>query len=255
MLSYQHGYHAGNFADVHKHTALCLVLEHYGAQSKLVTYVDSHSGRGLYDLSNEQAEKTGEWKSGFGALKDKEIKSPALSKYLETINSFEGNIYPGSPALMQKMMAPNHHGVFFEFHPQEHEELKNSLGEDKRLRIVYQDALEGLVNYLPARKAAGLVLIDPSFELKEEYTTIAKLAISTHKRWPSATLLVWYPLLPENRHEELKARLKGASFYELIGPEKERGMYGTGLAVYNAPDGFDSAFREAEAEMQKLLFG
>ncbi|WP_135075765.1 23S rRNA (adenine(2030)-N(6))-methyltransferase RlmJ [Terasakiella sp. SH-1] len=254
MLSYQHGYHAGNFADVHKHTALCLVLKSLGQQSRLVTYMDSHSGCGLYDLSGEQAQKTGEWKEGIGRLSDQGVTNPALADYVDLVSSFGPQCYPGSPALMQKRMADNHRALFFEFHPNEYQVLQNNMGEDSRLKLLNKNSLDELVNYLPNRKAPGLLLIDPSFEQKEEYDTIARLAVNSHKRWPGATTMVWYPILPEGRHQDLKSKLKGAKCYELIGPKKERGMYGTGLAIFNPPDDFDQTFEGAEQEMKKCLF-
>ncbi len=254
MLSYQHGYHAGNFADVHKHTALCLLLKHYRQSPKLVTYIDSHSGRGLYNLNDLQAQKTSEYKDGIERLLKADLESEGLRLYLEQVKHFEEGIYPGSPALMQAMMPANHRGLFFELHPAEYEELNKNLRTDNRLRVVQENAEESLINYLPARKSEGLLLIDPSYEIKEEYQTIARLALSAHKRWAQACIVVWYPLLPEARHEELKAALRGATFYDLIGPAKERGMYGTGLALFNAPQGFEDVFRQAEEEMHRLLW-
>ncbi len=256
MLSYQHGFHAGNFADVHKHTALCLILDQFKENKKIITHMDSHSGRGLYDLEGEQANKTSEWKDGFGRLK--ECSSKGLTLYRESIQAFQVDhsptIYPGSPALTKQLMADNHRAILFELHPTEFDHLKENLGDDKRLRLVKEDAQEKLIDYLPGRKAEGLLLIDPAYEIKDEYASIPKLATSSHKRWPSGVVVVWYPMLPEGRHEDLKAKLKGATFYELVGPEKERGMYGTGLAVLNAPDGFDATFKEAEDEMREILF-
>lgn len=254
MLSYQHGYHAGNFADVHKHTALCLVLKVLGANPSLATYIDTHAGRGLYRLGDEQSQKTKEYESGIKRFLASNPQSEALKLYQETIAQFEKGVYPGSPAIMQKYMADNHRGLFFEFHPKEHEELKQNMAGDKRIRAVYQDVMKALINFLPQRKAPGLVLIDPSFELKEEYETIARLANQTHKRWPAATIMIWYPLLPEGRHELLKAGLKDTTIYELIGPAKERGMYGTGLGVINPPEGFHESFAACQQEMKDIIF-
>jgi 23S rRNA (adenine2030-N6)-methyltransferase len=258
MLSYQHGYHAGNFADVHKHTALCLLLDHFASNKKIVTYLDSHAGRGFYDLNGEQSEKTSEWKDGFGKLTDQSVTTKGLKLYTQAVAHFQeshtATSYPGSPALTQLLMQDNHHGVFFELHPAEFECLKENLGSDKRLRIVYKDVQNHLADFMPNRTQDGLLLIDPSYEIKDDYTTIAKLTTFAHKRWKAAVIMIWYPMLPEKRHEDLKANLKGATFYELIGPMKERGMYGTGLAVINAPEGFDGTFVEAADEMKAILF-
>jgi len=254
MLSYQHGYHAGNIADVHKHTALVLLLKYLGTLPKLVTFIDSHSGRGLYNLTSEESEKTGEWKDGIARLKGPQLHSQALKDYVAQVATFDENIYPGSPVITAQMMAANHRGLFFELHPGEFESLKENLSEDKRQRLIHSNAMDTLIDYLPPRNADGLLLVDPSYEVKEEYTSIARLVNQAHKRWPGGVKMVWYPLLPEDRHEELKKGLKGATFYELIGPRKERGMYGTGLALINAPDHFDSAFTEAATEMENVLF-
>ena len=258
MLSYQHGYHAGNFADVHKHTALCLILKHFANNKKVVTFLDSHSGSGIYSLLGDQASKTQEWKDGIERIQNGTVTSHGLELYMNAIKAFQEKrserTYPGSPALTQHLMTDNQRGVFFELHPAEFENLQGSLGDDQRLRLINKDAMQFLVDFLPGRKSDGALLIDPSYELKEEYDTIAKLTTFTHKRWPAGILMVWYPMLPEGRHEGLKSKLKGADFYELIGPEKERGMYGTGLAIYNAPEDFHETFKQAENEMRKLLF-
>lgn len=259
MLSYQHGYHAGNFADVHKHTALCLLLKHFAQEPKLVTYVDSHAGRGQYDLSGDQARKIGEWKDGISKFTTDSVSADALKLYLNAITDFQekhtDQTYPGSPALMHQMMQPNDRAVLFELHPAEYIELRKALEFDKRLRILDKNAMQFLVDYLPNRKSPGALLIDPSYEMKDEYQTIAHLAKLTHKRWPSGVIMVWYPMLPAKRHIELKEGLKGAQFFELVGPEKERGMYGTGLAIYNFPESLEESFLEAQEEMQRTLFG
>lgn len=254
MLSYQHGYHAGNFADVHKHTALCLCLRDLGASPKLTTFIDCHSGAGLYDLSTEQALKTSEFKDGIQKLETHNLSSQALKDYLSIVQSFGENHYPGSPALFQKLINSNHRGLLFELHPKEFEQLSGVFADDKRFRLMNVDSHTHLSHYLPKRTAPGLVLFDPSYEIKEDYANMATLAKQTHKRWPSASLLVWYPILTEKRHEVFKSTLKDAFFYELIAPDKTQGMLGTGLAVLNPPAGFEKAFKEAEAELQSVLF-
>ncbi|MDV7341418.1 23S rRNA (adenine(2030)-N(6))-methyltransferase RlmJ [Terasakiella sp. A23] len=258
MLSYQHGYHAGNFADVHKHTALGLVIKHFADHKKVVTFLDSHAGRGLYDLSGDQSTKTGEWQDGYAKIKDASVSSDGLKFYQDSIKSFQEKhtelTYPGSPALTQHLMSTNQRSVLFELHPTEFEELQANLAGDQRLRFIHKDAQYHLIDFLPNRNADGALLIDPSYEIKDDYTTMAKLANGVHKRWKAGVIMIWYPMLPEGRHEDLKAGLKDATFFELIGPKKERGMYGTGLAVINAPDGFDETFGDAEKEMTKVLF-
>lgn len=255
MLSYQHGYHAGNFADVHKHTALCLLTKHLSTQPGLITYLDSHAGRGLYDLSADQSQKTSEWKDGIARFENAPPHTEALSEYLSCVREFGDTIYPGSPKLIQQAMAPNHRGIFFELHPTEHGSLVENFAEDRRITIHQKDAFTQVLDYLPARKQTGLLLIDPPYEIKDDYMNVARLVKSAHKRWPSGIIVVWYPILPEGRHTEMINLLKGVTTFELTGPKKERGMYGTGLAIYNAPEGFHDTFSAAEKEMQERLFG
>jgi len=254
MLSYQHGYHAGNFADVHKHTALCLLMRHFDGESKLCTFIDTHAGRGRYDLNSAQAQKTGEWQEGVARLLNADLTSPALRAYLDTLQAFPEKSYPGSPALMAQLMAANHRALLFELHPGEFEELQNNMGEDNRLRLLHQSVMDSLMDYLPARKSPGLMLVDPSYEVKEEYVEIARLVNQAQRRWPTGIKMVWYPILPQGRHQDLKDTLKGATCFELVGPARERGMYGTGLALINAPEDFKVPFDNAAHEMERILF-
>lgn len=257
MLSYQHAYHAGNFADVQKHVLLCHILSHYGSMAKRVTYMDTHSGRGLYDLNSAEAEKTGEWRQGIHKLKDSTPDSPLIQRYLTAVQPYlEQGQYPGSPKLICDAMAANHHGVFFDYHPAEFEHLKATLAEDPRARVHHSDAAQDALAHLPNRKSEGLILIDPSYEVKSDYEDTARLANNLRKRWPQATILVWYPLLPEQRHEQLKAKLPTATLFELLGPKKDRGMYASGMACLlpqNTPLDL-TPFTAAQQELQSLLF-
>lgn len=259
MLSYQHGFHAANFADVHKHTALCLLIKRTQEKGGMASYLDTHSGRGFYDLTADQSQKTGESLEGYLKITPDQVQTQAFRDYLAAVDQFRQDkenkdLYPGSPALMLKEMSANDRAVFLELHPTEFEFLKENCGADKRANVQNLDALEHILSFVPARTRNGVMLIDPSYEVKDEYEKIGRLAKQVSKRWRAGTICVWYPMLPEGRHEILKNEMKGATFYELVGPLKERGMYGTGLAIYNEPDGFNTPFGQAESEMRDLLF-
>jgi len=259
MLSYQHAYHVGNFADVQKHVLLCHILQSYSTSPKRITYIDTHSGRGLYDLKSVETEKTLEWKDGIQRLRNApSVQSSLIQQYLTAVTPYlETERYPGSPQLISDAMASNHHGLFFEYHPTEVEHLKSALSEDRRVRIHHADAQQDVLSHLPNRTSDGLILIDPSYEIKTDYEQTARFASNLHKRWPAATILIWYPILPENRHETLKTKLPAqAESFELIGPQKERGMYGTGMAVLSKnPAALDlPAFKTAQDELHAILF-
>ncbi|MDH5750451.1 MAG: 23S rRNA (adenine(2030)-N(6))-methyltransferase RlmJ, partial [Rhodospirillales bacterium] len=165
MLSYQHGYHAGGFADVHKHTALVLLLAHLLRKPAPFCVIDSHAGRGLYDLAGNQAGRTGEWQAGIGRLFDSEVTSDGLRRYLDVIADFNKGdgltTYPGSPAISVRLMRGIDRLVLIEAHSTEHAALNDSFRHDRRVHIHKRDGFEALPALVPPVERRGLVLIDP----------------------------------------------------------------------------------------------
>jgi 23S rRNA (adenine2030-N6)-methyltransferase len=267
MLSYQHGFHAGGFADVHKHTALGLLLGHLLAKPAPFCVIDSHAGRGVYDLAGAQASKTGEWRDGIGRLLGGEPGPPpasaGLRAYLDLVRGFNkaGGLatYPGSPALALKMLRRTDRLVLVEAHPAEHAALRRALHHDRRVHIHKRDAFEALPGLVPPAERRGLVLIDPSYEVKSEYTRLPAIVAALLRRWPTGIVAIWYPILPDARHAPLLVGLdalpRPVLQAELTGPPPERGLIGTGLAVVNPPWRFAEALAEAGTEIATLLFG
>ncbi len=263
MLSYQHGYHAGGFADVHKHTALCLLLAHLRHKPAPFCIIDSHAGRGRYDLTGDQAGRTGEWQAGIGKLFNSDVISAGLRAYLDVVTSFNkaGGLttYPGSPAIAARLMRHTDRLVLIEAHPGEHAALHDTFRHDRRVHIHKRDGFEALPALVPPSERRGLVLIDPSYEIKTEYRTLPKVIGMALQRWPTGIFAIWYPLLPDDRHLPLVAGLEALAgpllVAELIGPKPERGLLGTGLAVINAPWRFGEALADAGTEIASRLFG
>ena len=254
MLSYQHGFHAGNFADVHKHLTLQLLLNALNKKAKPWSYLETHSGRGLYDLSSEQAQKTGEFRDGVAKLwgqKQPEAVQQYLSAIAEVSQSDQLLHYPGSPTLTALNAREVDQIHLMELHPQEVKELKRNMRLFANVGVHHRDGYEGVLSLLPPKPNRGLLLIDPAYEVKEEYQQVASFVGEAMKRWPNGQIAVWYPLLAANRHENmLKAMVRqlpdvGVLDSQFIVAEpKERGMYGSGMLLINPPWQFDQQLDE-----------
>lgn len=248
MLSYQHSYHAGNFADVHKHAALCLLLRHLAEQSGPMAFFDGFAGRGVYDLTGKEAQKTAEYREGIARLVGRSENPPAYKPYLDAVEELNAKTgkagltrYPGSPLFMRRFLRSGDRLILLEMHPAEHAGLKSAFGRDKQVQIYSQDSHTALLSLLPPWEGQGLLLLDPSYEVKDEYQRMAKLVGKIHKKWPAGVLMLWYPVLAAGLHKEMVAALEAAkltSTYlsEYVQPGKTEGMTGSGLFFVNLPD-------------------
>ena len=250
MLSYQHAYHAGGPADLHKHAALAGLLHLLTRKDRPISYVESHAGRGLYDLSDVAALKTGEAMRGIGRLEP--VPHPYWTA-IEAARAAHGPAaYPGSPAIARALLRPGDRLHLMELHPAEHAALAASMAGDG-VSIHKRDGHEGLRALTPPDPRRGLALIDPSYEVKTEYLDTALLALEVFGRWPEGVTLIWYPLLPDNRHEALLGPILAVNPKGLIRDEAifaeapARGMFGSGLVAINAPYGAEDALAEARA--------
>lgn len=262
MLSYQHAYHAGNRADVHKHIALTMLIRRLQRKDAPLCYVDSHAGRGVYDLESPEARKTAEADRGILRLAAAPRPSGAVNDYLKLVAAFERpgsrGRYPGSAALAQALLREQDRAVLLELHPQEVEALRRSVGRDRRVSVHARDCFEGLPALLPAKIRRGLVLIDPSYEVKTEYDDIAALFRRLFERWSSGVYLLWYPLLSEGRHLRLlEALTKAAPPTTLISEYRfaraNAGLHGSGLVVVNTPWQFDGELARAMKQVVNVL--
>ncbi|MFN3701563.1 MAG: 23S rRNA (adenine(2030)-N(6))-methyltransferase RlmJ [Alphaproteobacteria bacterium] len=257
MLSYQHAYHAGNLADIHKHVALAAALDYLTQKPKPVSYIETHAGRGLYDLSAAEALKTGEAASGIGWLLGSNLLPPQ-SLYARTLRAiqdkFGRNAYAGSPLMAQTLLRPDDRLFLAELHPQEYDALAKLFAADKRVKTAKQDGLAYARGLLPPTPRRGLILIDPSYEIKSEYEQIADFVLEAHKKWPVGVIMLWYPLLAAQRHEAMITKLERAALPKALRHEVDfsarnnprHGMRGSGLYIINTPFGLDPALGELE---------
>ena len=219
MLAYRHAFHAGNHADVLKHTVLALVLRYMNLKDKGWRYVDTHAGAGGYSLEGEYANKRGEYEQGIARLLDQgelhEPLPPPLADLVALVRQFnDGKAirqYPGSPAIAQALMRPQDQLRLSEIHPTDHKILASYLGDVPSVEVKLIDGFAALKSHLPPITRRGVVLIDPSYEIKTDYTrTLAALRESL-ERFPEGTVIVWLPQVALVEATQLPQRLKAAA--------------------------------------------
>lgn len=259
MLSYQHVYHAGNPADVHKHLALVTLLRHLRQKEKPFCFVDAHAGRGLYDLESEEARKTREAEDGVLRLALAGDAPEPVRDYLAILaaHNRQGTIrfYPGSGAIAQAMLRDDDRAILLELHPQEAAALGQFIRPDSRLSLHLRDCYEGLPALLPPPIRRGIVLIDPSYEMKGEYEHIVQLLGRALRRWANGIYMLWYPILPEARHRLLLRQVETLAAPKTLVSEytfsaSASGLQGSGLVILNTPWHFDE---ELGAAMQYVI--
>ncbi len=263
MLSYQHSYHAGGPADVHKHVALVLALGQLAAKPKPAAMIDLYAGNGVYALTAPEAQKTGEYQDGIAKLWDRRDLPAALASYLATVKRINPGVlslYPGSPEIARQLLRSDDLIVLNELHPGAFTALKRWAGRDARINVHKRDGLEALLALVPPKVRRGLVLIDPSFEMKSDYTEIPARLAKALDKWREGVFMIWYPVLADARHQPLLsgiAALAAPSFVaELnLAAAPNQGLKGTGIVVINPPWKFDGEMAEAGSALAKLLGG
>ncbi|MDR1862546.1 MAG: 23S rRNA (adenine(2030)-N(6))-methyltransferase RlmJ [Treponema sp.] len=267
MLSYRHGFHAGNAADVLKHGVLVFCLDYLRQKEKPFLCVDTYAGAGLYHHNRE-------WKDGVGKLLPflpEREKIPSMpGRYLEIISrgrpAEDIDRYPGSPLLMEGLLREQDRLVCFELHPEDFKTLVQVTGS--RTEVRQEDGPGGLKALLPPPSRRGLVFIDPSWEEKDEYESIPLAAAGALKRFPGGIYIIWYPLLASPKAgldlsgtllglhggRRCRAELHTAS-RDRPPANSPRGMYGSGLVVYNPPWTLRPALEEALPFLASVLGG
>jgi 23S rRNA (adenine2030-N6)-methyltransferase len=252
MLSYQHLYHAGNLADVHKHMALAWVLDYLVQKPKPLSYLETHAGRGLYDLSAPEAAKTGEAAAGISRLRAALPHGHPFARVLGLVQQIHGpSAYPGSPLIAALMLRHIDSLTVAELHPREHAALVAAV-EPLGVRVRRQDGFEMAKSLCPPDPRRGLMLIDPSYEVKDDYDTIPRHIGDIVKRWNVGVVMLWYPILTNGAHRPMLAALmaghREALRHEVTFPPVRDGhkMVGSGLFVINPPWGLAEALKQAE---------
>ena len=223
MLSYQHGYHAGNRADVLKHAVLHAVLEAAASKPEPVFYVETHAARGVYDLGGQQARKTGEADLGVLAMPPANAAAKALQPWLKLVQNAGPDAYPGSPKLASEILGPHGRMVLFEKHPTEFQMLEKALGQDERIQIKKGDGYSGALRLQPRRGEQMLLMLDPSYETPADMDALANWVPRAMRRWPNAQILIWLPLFADGREDEFGAYLSQLDEGFVAGSRWERG--------------------------------
>lgn len=263
MLSYQHGFHAGNFADLHKHLLQVGLLAALNRKSKPWSYLETHSGRALYDLGDDQSQKTGEYRDGIARLWQSQSQDPLIQAYLDQVRQVNPDAelirYPGSPSIAAGMARDSDRISLMELHPAEVEALRSVFRQDERVAVHHRDGYEGVSALLPPNPRRGLVLIDPAYEVKAEYEQVAGFLAKAQRRWPVGIFAIWYPLLAANRWQHLVSSVVeavdgGVLRSELKVAHEDCGkMYGSGMLVVNPPWQLDKALESAMPELAAAL--
>ncbi|MDD7970554.1 23S rRNA (adenine(2030)-N(6))-methyltransferase RlmJ [Roseinatronobacter alkalisoli] len=243
MLSYQHIYHAGNLADVHKHALLAWVLAYLTAKDKPLSYLETHAGRGLYALDAPEALKTGEAAAGITRMQARFAPDHPYRVALNAIHARHGeNAYPGSPLIAATLLRAQDSMALAELHPREFAALRTTMaGTGAHLR--HEDGLDMAMSICPPTPRRGVLMIDPSYEVKEDYARLPKLLGDLRRKWNVGVLMLWYPVLQAGMHGPMLARIgqdhPDAAVFEIAFPPVRQGhrMVGAGLVVVNPPWG------------------
>ena len=242
-MNYRHLYHAGNFADVIKHIVLTQCLDYLQRKEGPLCIVDAHAGAGLYDLRSEEAAKTSEWERGIGCLQGLPSAPADLERYLSLVRDdlSEGR-YPGSPLLIARCLRQQDRLIANELHEPTFEALRTNLTPFKNARASRLDAYECIRATIPPKERRGLVLIDPPFEEKDEFATLARQMKQWKKRWATGICVLWYPIKAHLPVAALKDEARNLalprtwSVETLMFPRTQADtLNGCGLTVFNAP--------------------
>ena len=211
MLSYQHIFHAGNHADLLKHTVLIQVLKSLNKKDKPYTFFDTHSGSGLYDLTDGRSLKTGEAGKGILAFEKRDDLPPAFAEYLSFVKTYlSDSHYPGSPEIERRLMRAQDTLILSELHPQEIENLRANMKRPceggPSVQVHKRSGWEMLKALTPPQTQRGAVLIDPSYEEAQDYADAADTILAVHKKWSNGIIVLWYPLLA-HREGEIESML------------------------------------------------
>ena len=234
MFSYRHAFHAGNHADVLKHTVLIATLRHLLQKDTALTVFDTHAGAGLYRLDGEYAETSGEAANGFlkllsyietppapakkptaAAKSITEGLAPVIKDYIELVASFNNKgshkVYPGSPFIIQRLLGDRDKLKLFEIHPTDTKTLSSNIAQleaGRQVAVLREDGFEGIKKFLPPPARRALVFSDPSYEIKNDYARVVATVADSLVRFATGTYAVWYPLIPRPEAHDVPRKLK-----------------------------------------------
>ncbi len=268
-MNYQHAFHAGNFADVHKHAVLARILVHLRQKPVAFRVIDSHAGAGRYDLFADEASRSGEWRDGIARLWSEAPRLPGacrelLAPYLEAVAAYNGagslRAYPGSPLIAQHLLRSQDRLIACELEPKSFAMLAAELRGDRRVKALAIDGWTAIGAYVPPRERRGLVLVDPPFEQRADFTRLTEALAVAHRKWSTGTFMLWYPIKAREEPDALSRRLGRLGIAKIlrselvVGPQREdAGLSGSGLIVVNPPFTLERDLRILLPQLGRLL--
>jgi 23S rRNA (adenine2030-N6)-methyltransferase len=262
-MNYRHIYHAGNFADVAKHTGLLYCLRALKRKDAGFFALDTHSGRGFYDLQAPEAQKSGEGERGVQRLIVNAIGNKSLADYFTAIHARRGKRlprYPGSPSLIAQELRAQDRALFVELMPAEARAAEREIESQGRVRTEIGDGYAALKAFLPPAERRGLVIIDPPYESVDELKMMLQAFADAYRRWPNGIYLLWYPIRSASQRSLVHARFEALRIPKMlladlaIHPDDAGlGLAGSGLLIVNPPYGADGFLREAYAAIHEAI--
>ncbi|GKW17863.1 MULTISPECIES: 23S rRNA (adenine(2030)-N(6))-methyltransferase RlmJ [Pectobacterium] len=246
MLSYRHSFHAGNHADVLKHTVQSLIITALKEKEKPFLYLDTHAGAGRYQLSGEHAERTGEYLDGIAKIWQRDDIPAELEPYMQAVRTYNHNgqlrYYPGSPLIARQLLREQDKLHLTELHPSDFPLLRNEFQKDSRTKVLRDDGYQQLKSQLPPLSRRGFMLIDPPYELKTDYQAVVKGIQEGHKRFGTGVFALWYPVVLRQHIKRMLKELEATGIRNIlqielaVRPDSDRyGMTASGMIVINPP--------------------
>jgi 23S rRNA (adenine2030-N6)-methyltransferase len=264
-MNYRHSFHAGNFADILKHATLARILAYLSLKDAPFRVIDTHAGAGLYDLKSSEANRTGEAREGIERLRATRLDAAAeavLAPYREILDALspEGTTYPGSPAIIQYLLRDNDRASLNELHGETFFHLRQALGKDSRLAVNQLDGYMAWKAQVPPLERRGLVLVDPPFEVTDEFERLMKGAEIMGRKWPTGIGVFWYPVKNLAAVARFEDQLAQGSFTKVLiaelhvaAVEDGGALTACGLAILNPPYTLHDELKALLPPLSKLL--
>jgi 23S rRNA (adenine2030-N6)-methyltransferase len=282
-MNYQHAFHAGNFADVHKHAVLARILSHLRGKPAAFRVIDSHAGGGRYDLFSAAAQRGGEWQGGIGqvwqalrqearpgaggASGDSEAGAAIgalMAPYLRAVAACNSagalRVYPGSPLIVQSLLRSQDRLIASETERRAAAALQAALGADRRAKVLALDGWTAIRASVPPKERRGLVLVDPPFEEADDFERLSDAVAAAYRKWPTGIYMLWYPIKERGAPDALARRLRKLALPRLLRselslrlPQPGAGLTGSGLIVINPPFRLDAELAGLVPALGRLL--
>jgi 23S rRNA (adenine2030-N6)-methyltransferase len=266
-MNYRHAFHAGNFADVVKHVVLALLVERLKEKEAAFRVIDTHAGIGLYDLTADEATRTGEWREGIGRLFGRDLEphlAGLVRPYLDAVRAACGGgallRYPGSPMVARHLLRAQDRLTLTELHPDDAKTLAALFAGDRQVKVIHLDGWLALGSFVPPKERRGLVLVDPPFEEPGEFDRMLSGLAEAHRRWPTGIYALWYPVKDLQAIDRFRLSLAASGIKRLLRAElivRNRSAAGTfngaGLVICNPPWQFAEAMETVLSGLKPIL--